>query len=181
MADEVNVVWVTTGGGPLIAVAESALDAWNGADDESDELDDDFDEHDGDYGRASAVEGYAGVIDVDGTPALVLGDDPAPTAFVPLHSLFVRKLAADSEEAALGALERAMEIASWEVATYWEVQGPVVLFDSAFSAADVGSTSSLHINLAPGRYVVESAYVEPDDDTWLVLIRLTLAVTGKTG
>ncbi|MEF3405083.1 Imm21 family immunity protein [Agromyces sp. CCNWLW203] len=179
MADDANVAWVTTGGGPLIAVAESALDAWNGAGDEDDE--DDFGEHADDYGRACAMEGYAGVIDVGGTPALVLGDDPAPTTFLPRHSLFVRKLAADSGEAVVGALERAMETASWERATAWDVPGPVVLFDSAFAAEDLSSTTSLRIDLVPGRYLVESAYVEPDDDTWLVLVRLAPVVTGMTG
>jgi hypothetical protein len=56
------------------------------------------------------------------------------------------------------------------------VPGPVVLFDSAYSAEDLDSTRSLRIDLAPGRYRVESAYVKPDDDTWLVLIRLTVPV-----
>ena len=176
MAEEANVAWVATGGGPLIVVPESVLESWNGADaEDGDELDDDIEEEPGDYGRACAVGGYAGVIDVGGTPALVLGDDPAATTFVPEHSLFLRRLAADSEEAALGALGRAMEVAGWEEATHWDVPGPVVLFDSAFSAADLGSTSSLRVDLAPGRYRVASASVEPDDDTWLLLVRLSPA------
>ncbi|MEV0489523.1 Imm21 family immunity protein [Streptomyces atratus] len=166
--------WITTEGGPLIAVPESVLGAWKGAEDLEDE-DGDVDEEAGDYGRACAVDDYAGVIDVGGTPALVLGDDPAPTVYLPEHSLFVRRLAADSEEAALAALGQALERAEWEESADWDVPGPVVLFDSAYSAEDLGSTGSLRMDLAPGCYRVESAYVEPDDDTWLVLIRLAAA------
>lgn len=150
--------WIESGGGPLIAVPESVLAAWAGADDEDEEA--------GDYGRACAVEGYAGMIDVGGKQALVLGDEPAPTTYLPEHSLFVRRLAADSEEAARAALGKALEEAKWEESTNWDVSGPVVLFDSAYSAEDLDSTGSLRIDLAPGRYRVESAYVEPDDDTW---------------
>lgn len=157
----------------MIAVPESVLGAWTGAVDEVDDLDEEFDEEAGDYGRACAVSDYAGVIEVGGAPALVLGDDPAPTAFLPEHSLFLRRLAADSEEAALGAVQRALEAAVWEETAHWDVPGPVVLFDSAYSAEDLDSTASLRADLAPGRYRVESAYVEPDDDTWLVLVRLT--------
>ncbi|MFB9310156.1 hypothetical protein BJY17_000391 [Agromyces hippuratus] len=177
MSDETNVAWVGTGGGPLIAVPESVLEAWTGADDEDEDLDDDDDAEAerSDYGRACAVAGYAGVIDVGGTPALVLGDDPAPTTFVSERSLFLRRLAADSEEAAAGALGGAMEVAGWEEATHWDVPGPVVLFDAAFSAEDLGSTSSLRVDLTPGRYRVETASVEPDDDTWLLLVRLSPA------
>ncbi|SIN79221.1 Imm21 family immunity protein [Agromyces cerinus] len=174
MTDEANVAWVGTGGGPLIAVPESVLEAWTGAVDEDEDLDDDdVEEEAGDYGRACAVTGYAGVIDVGGASVLVLGDDPAPTTFVAEHSLFLRRLAADSEGAAVGALARAMEVARWEEATPWEVSGPVVVFDSAYSAVDLGSTSSLRVDLAPGRYRVDSASVEPDDDTWLLLVRLS--------
>ncbi|KRC62341.1 hypothetical protein ASE14_00365 [Agromyces sp. Root81] len=170
--------WVGTGGGPLIAVPESVLGAWSGADDDLDDLDglDELDDEEaGDYGRACAADGYAGVIDVGGASALVLGDDPAPTTFLAEHSLFVRRLAADREEAAVGAVGRAMEVARWEEATHWDVPGPVVLFDAAFSAEDLGSTSSLHIDLAAGRYRVESAHVKPDEDTWLLLVRLSPA------
>ncbi|MGW8884439.1 Imm21 family immunity protein [Streptomyces sp. NPDC055749] len=164
--------WITTGGGPLIAVPESVLRAWQGADEESD------DEETGDYGRACAVTEYASLIDVAGAPALVLGDDPAPTAFLPEQSLFVRRSAANSPEAALAAVGQALERAEWEEAPTWAVPGPVLLFDAAYAAGDLGSTRSLRLDLVPGHYRVESAYVEPDEDTWLVLIRLT--ASGQT-
>ncbi|MFC9244466.1 Imm21 family immunity protein [Streptomyces sp. NPDC057136] len=160
--------WITTGGGPLIAVPEAVLGAWQGADDEGDE-------DAGDYGRACAVDEYAAPIDVAGTPALVLGDDPAPTTFLPQCSLLVRRSAADSAEAALAAVDRALMEAAWAEQPAWNVPGPVLLFDAAYAAADL--TDSLRLDLAPGRYRVESAYVEPDEHTWLVLIRLTKSVT----
>ena len=175
MTEEITSAWVRSGGGPLIAVPESVLEAWAGADDDDlddDDLGDDGEEERGGYGRACAVAGYAGVIDVGGAPALVLGDDPAPTTFLLEHSVFLRRLAADSEAAAVAALGRALVVARWKEATHWDVPGPVVLFDAAFAAEDLGSTSSLRVDLAAGSYRVESAYVEPDEDTWLLLVRL---------
>ncbi|MGP3921409.1 Imm21 family immunity protein [Nonomuraea sp. 10N515B] len=47
--------WVSTAGGPLIAVPKSELNNWAGVDDSDGPV-----ETWGDYGRACAVEGYIG-------------------------------------------------------------------------------------------------------------------------
>lgn len=59
--------WVSTAGGPLIAVPKSELNTWAGVD-----LNNGPVETWGDYGRACAVEGYIGTVTVGAQQALVL-------------------------------------------------------------------------------------------------------------
>ncbi|MFE6486320.1 Imm21 family immunity protein, partial [Streptomyces sp. NPDC057757] len=82
------VEWVESGGGPLIAIPEIVLPFWSGAD---------GDEMYSDYDRACDVDGSIGLVPVGDTRALVLGDEPASTSFLPEHGTFVRWCAADSE------------------------------------------------------------------------------------
>jgi hypothetical protein len=60
-------------------------------------------------------------------------------------SVLVRRLAADDESVAPDVVENAIASASWVSVGEWDV---------------------------PGRVVVATAYVEPDPETWLVLVRL---------
>jgi hypothetical protein len=62
--------WVTSAGGPLILIPESACHLWGGAPRT-------YPDEEGDYGRACDVDGYVGLIDVGAAQALVLGDMPA--------------------------------------------------------------------------------------------------------
>jgi hypothetical protein len=160
--------WVASGGGPIIAIPERVLDHWAGAtedDDDAGELTD--------YDRASAVEGYVAFLDVGTAKALVFGDDPAPTTFLADRGLFVRRLAADSDAAVLAGLDESQEAAKWQEIGSWEIQDSLLLFDSAFAGSDTSICGHLRVDLAPGIYSVSSAYVEPNPDTWLVLVRLT--------
>lgn len=68
--------WVTSAGGPLILIPESACHHWGGAPRT-------YPDDEGDYGRACEVDGYVGLIDVGAAQALVLGDMPARTTFLP--------------------------------------------------------------------------------------------------
>ncbi|MEV4363317.1 Imm21 family immunity protein [Nonomuraea sp. NPDC049625] len=65
--------WVSTAGGPLIAIPQSELNTWAGVNDNDGPV-----ETWGDYGRACAVEGYIGTVTVGARQALVLGDDLSP-------------------------------------------------------------------------------------------------------
>lgn len=69
--------------------------------------------------------------------ALILGDDPASTSFLPEHGLFVRWCAAESEEELLGSLDAALADAAWGPEHLWDVPGPVILFDSAWPGDEV--------------------------------------------
>ncbi|MFE4874332.1 Imm21 family immunity protein [Streptomyces sp. NPDC056682] len=75
--------WVTSMGGPLILVPESACHLWGGAPRN-------YPDDEGAYGYACAVEDLVGFIDVGPVKALVLGDDPAATRFLPGLGVLVR-------------------------------------------------------------------------------------------
>ncbi len=159
--------WITSLGGPLILVPESACTHWNGAPRQ-------WPEDEGDYGRACAVDGYIGLIEVGPTHALVLGDDPARTTFRSERNLLIRTVAIDDDTDLDEILERIPPTIDWEEQLTWDVPGPVVLFDSVYSYAQVTEAGEEHlrIELAAGRHTVRAAHVTIPDEAWLILIQL---------
>ncbi|MGW7267973.1 immunity 21 family protein [Streptomyces sp. NPDC054842] len=157
------VEWVESGGGPLIAIPEVVLPFWSGAD---------GDDMSSDYDRACDVEGFIGLVPVGDTRALVLGDEPASTTFLPRHGTFVRWCAADSEAELLAGVPAALDAAVWEPEVRWDVPGPVLLFDAAWPGRVSEQTDHLRVDLEPGRYGVRAAHVEPGPETWLGLVQL---------
>ncbi|MGQ4382436.1 Imm21 family immunity protein [Streptomyces sp. SAS_270] len=162
-ADAGTVKWVESGGGPLIAVPEVVLPFWAGAD--GDDLSSDYD-------RACEVDGSIGLVPVGDSRALVLGDDPASTSFLPEHSTFVRWCAAASEADVLSGVPAALASAAWQPEVRWSVPGAVVLFDAARPGHASTRTDHLRVPLAAGAYAVRAAYVEPRPETWLGLVQL---------
>ncbi|MEU5892573.1 MULTISPECIES: immunity 21 family protein [unclassified Streptomyces] len=155
--------WVESGGGPLIAVPETVLPFWAGAD--GDELASDYD-------RACEVDGYVGLLPVGDSAALVLGDEPASTTYLPDHGIFVRWSAGESEERLLAEVPAALDTAVWGPEVAWNVPGPVLLFDAAWPGNDSLRTDHVWIALDPGRYAVRAAHVRPGPETWLGLVQL---------
>ncbi|WP_067830315.1 Imm21 family immunity protein [Actinomadura kijaniata] len=162
--------WVTSAGGPLIAVPESKLTHWGGVTDDDGPV-----ETWGDYGRACAVEGYIGLVEVDGQHALVFGEEPAPTTYLPDKHLFARIAAADSEADFLAAVVQVVaEHMPWDhdETLTWEVHEPVVLFDSAWPGAETEPDNHLRIDtITPGRYQVRATYRQ-EPDNWMILVHL---------
>ncbi|WP_277752698.1 Imm21 family immunity protein [Streptomyces sp. L2] len=72
----------------------------------------------------------AGAIAVgeDGVQALVLGDEPAATCYVPEHHAFLRWLAADSENGLKASAEAVLAdpATQWEECGMWITDGPAV-------------------------------------------------------
>ena len=99
--------WVTSLGGPLILIPQSACHLWNGAPP-------DYPDEEGDYGRACAVDDYIGLIDVGHTQALVLGDYPARTTFLPDHGILLRKIAGNDDDEVLEAALKLLPTITWE-------------------------------------------------------------------
>ncbi|MER6133193.1 immunity 21 family protein [Streptomyces sp. NPDC001815] len=161
--DTGSVEWVESGGGPLMAIPEGVLPFWTGAD--GDELASDYD-------RACEVEGFVGLLPVGNATALVLGEDPAATAYLPEHGTFVRWFAGASESELLAGVPAALDTAAWGREVHWEVPGAVVLFDAAWPGEESTKTGHLRIALAPGRYAVRAARAEPGPETWLGLVQL---------
>jgi hypothetical protein len=162
-ADPGAVEWVESGGGPLIAIPEVVLPFWAGA--EGDDMSSDYD-------RACDVDGFIGLVPVGDTRALVLGDEPASTSYLPEHGTFVQWRAAASKDALLSRVPAAIEAAVWEPEVHWNVPGPVVLFDAARPGTASARAAHLRIALEPGRYAVRAAYVEPEPEMWVSLVQL---------
>lgn len=158
-----TVRWVESGGGPLIAVPETVLPFWAGAD---------GDETASDYDRACEIDGPVGLLPVGDSAALVLGDEPASTAYLPDHGTFVRWSAADSEAELLADVPSALATAEWGAEMRWKVPGPVVLFDSAWPGSETERAVPLRVPLTAGPYGVRAAWVQPGPETWLGLVRL---------
>ncbi|GGX03867.1 hypothetical protein GCM10010297_27150 [Streptomyces malachitofuscus] len=162
-AERGTVEWVESGGGPLIAVPETVLPFWTGADGE---------ETASDYDRACEVDGLVGLLPVGDAAALVLGDEPAATAFLPEHGTLVRWIAGNSEAELLASVPAALHTARWQPEVQWKVPGTVVLFDAAWPGTGSTGTDHVRLALAPGRYAVRAAEAQPGPETWLVLVQL---------
>ncbi|ARF83053.1 hypothetical protein B6264_24880 [Kitasatospora aureofaciens] len=177
-------------GGPLIVVPVSALQYWGGCTEdgmiigESDQPDD--------YDRACGVEGLAEVIGLRGrsdVSALVLGDEPATTCYLPEQGAFVRWLAADSDAELLAAAEAALNdpATPWEECGLWETDGPAVLMDSAEAGKNLGvpypdgrgEPDQAPVHLPAGRWRVR-AFQKTGDSPWISVVQLLLQVDGQS-
>jgi len=124
--------WVTPLGGPLILVPQSACPLWGGAPPN-------YPDEEGDYGRACAIDDYIGLIDVGHAQALVPGDYPARTTFLPGHRILLREIAGRNDAEVLAAALGALPAIRWESQLTWEITEPLILFDSAWDYPHVVS------------------------------------------
>lgn len=177
-------VWVASMGGPLLVLPRSALDQWSGCT-EGGTIAGTGDVRD-DYDRACEVEGTAGVLQVGdgGSQAIVLGDMPSTTCFLPAHRAFVRRLAPGPE--ALDAAEALLTDAAttWEECGTWETDGAAVLMDSAEAGADLdveypggGRPEQAPVAVPAGRWRVRASRGSRPD-TSAEVIHLVAEVEG---
>ncbi len=131
-------------------------------------------EGEGDYGRACSVEGYIGLIDVGPAQALVLGDEPSDTTYIPERKAVVRWVGGNSVDDLVDAAVEIIDSAAIpdDEELIWTVREPLILFDSAFSHKELASEKHLRIELTPGRYTVRAAYVNRPN-ACMILIRFT--------
>ncbi|MEV0329410.1 immunity 21 family protein [Micromonospora echinospora] len=161
--------WVSSAGGPLLVAPQSALSLWTGADSA-----DGPEESWGDYGRACAIDGLLGLVAVGQWQALVLGDEPAMTTYLPSERLFLRWAAAYEEDDLVSAARRAVDDGvKWDADedVRWVVDGPVVIFDSAWPGAELEPDNHLVIDLPRSEYRVRATY-RADGDNWMILVQL---------
>ena len=160
--------WLDTQGGPFVVVPASRAASWGGLRGSPSDEDSDFD-------RACDVDDYIGIVRFDGGDALVLGDDPFPTAFLKAPSFgggyLIRMLWGDSEEEALAAVHD-VGASEWtaEGVVFDAEDGVCTMFDAVY-AGDAVPTQS-RFRLPPGRYAVETADVQPDESMCLLVHRL---------
>lgn len=160
--------WVESGGGPLVVVPETSLREWRGVD--PDDMNDDDD-----AARACAVEGLAGVVAVgrNGAQALVLGDDPASTCYVPEMRAFVRWNAARNAESLIDAARTlvADQAVAWDDCGVWETDGPAVLMDAGENGAEPLAGTLAPVVIEAGRWRILAAWNEYPH-TWVTVVRL---------
>ncbi|MFE2945299.1 Imm21 family immunity protein [Streptomyces sp. NPDC059255] len=174
------MTWVSSMGGPLIVLPDSCVSTWGGCTEDGSVLG----EEDGcdDYDRACAVDGWAGVIAVgEGVAtALVLADEPAMTCFMPEGLLFVRWLAADSEEQLLAGAQAVLAAPDtpWEEAGLWVSDGPAALLDSAVAGADLGvaypgggQPEQALVQIPAGRWHVRAVHAKTES-VWVGVVQL---------
>lgn len=161
--------WIESGGGPLVVVPQTHLGRWGGVDCRS--TDDTSD-----YDRACEVSDDVAVIRVADTEALVLGDEPFRTTWLPNEKggFLVRWVYADKEESiseflSAPSLEEALSASGVSFTT----PGMCVLFDSAEPGDDIRG-DSMTLALKPGTYAIKSAIVNPSAEVRFVIHQLRL-------
>lgn len=157
------VEWVESEGGPLIVLPEGSVASWGGCHGPDGETD---------YDRTLVVDGWIGLLQFGAENALVLGDEPASTTYLPERHTFVRWHCADSEQALLADVEAAIDSTPWEPGLFWDVPGPVVLFESTLAGVELADGDHLRIELTPGRYSVRAGHVAPERGTSVGLVQL---------
>ncbi|MGC4120733.1 MAG: Imm21 family immunity protein [Myxococcales bacterium] len=175
--------WIATDGGPLIVLPVAKQMAWRGSFVEGEDgdfvvdtpggkyafrTDYDFENPRTDYERACAVAGLAGALVVDGSMALVLGDEPLQTTWLalPTGGMFAAfhtvEPGADID-AELSTLAGAA--ADWQDAGLALLGGEYVLMDAVDHGA-VPERDPFPVTLEPGAYEVASASVETGLVSW---------------
>lgn len=192
--DDAGWTWLASDGGPLLLVPGEYLSAWEGVGLPSGGrvIQAHFrwagpDKPATDYDRACDVEGYLGQLEIGGGSGLVLGDQPAMTAWWPVtknHSTapdivgyLVRWIAADSEE----EMRAAAIAADQDKTVQWQNTGlsirvsnqPIYLLDSAAPSSWLEDDDFLTIDLEPGVYEVATADHVPNPRTSMVLHRFS--------
>lgn len=128
-----------------------------------------------DFDRACDAGDYLETIPFAGAEALVLGDDPFPTAFLAAPTFgggfLIRLLWGDDTERSIGAVQ-ALDPGDWsaESLSFDAGDGSLVLFDAASAGAAI--LHRVEIPLGPGRYAIDSANVQPDESLCLLVHRL---------
>ncbi|MER5866642.1 Imm21 family immunity protein [Kitasatospora sp. NPDC002040] len=181
--------WVESMGGPLIVVPVSALQYWGGCTEEG-MIIGDSDQPD-DYDKACQVEGLAEAITLhghDAVTALVLGDEPATTCYLPELRAFVRWLAADSDAELLAAAEAALNDPStpWEECGVWQTDGSAVLMDSAEAGQHLGvpypdgrgQPAQAPVPVPAGRWKVRAFHKSAGESAWVGLVQLLPEAEG---
>ncbi len=134
-------------------VPRTALSHWAGAED--------------DYDRAREVLDLVGALDLpDGAEALVLGNEPLRTTYLPEHRTIIRWCYAEREEGVAQIIADGIPTAKWMRGLQFSTTGDLVVFDAAYFGSESGTlTNSTVIHLDAGRYRLGTASIEPGEQT----------------
>jgi Immunity protein 21 len=164
--------WYESLGGPSVLISAADLHAWGGID---------RPEPHSDAERAGTVSGYAGILDVDGARAIVLGDAPHAMTFhedVDTDDIFVlRWVVAPNEQAIVDALPALSRRESWELSVgEWPVLGGALYLIDSVDCGTGLTYPHLSIPLMEGWYRLSTAEWQPSTGTELVVHRISRVV-----
>jgi hypothetical protein len=159
--------WVESAGGPLIFVPSDVAPLWAGVRTSGRIV--------SDYDRACRIDDELGMINVGDRLALILGDEPFPTAILPQPDggLLVRWVYANSDDPVLKIPDQ-LEGKSFDPTDLY-LEAPHderwLLFDSG-EPGDVKHDDVAELTLAAGQYAIDRLVFEPDPDTKFLVHRL---------
>lgn len=159
-------IWAESSGGPLVLVSEKVLDEWTGASGD-------------DYESACAVDDLGVIWFGAGEPALVFWDEPARTTYFQRLRIFVQWIYADPGCDVEQAVSELGDI-TWEQGPTMDFGGPMVLLDAAAPGTEIQlnhvrgamDAEAIRVEIAPGRYRVDSGETRPDERTCFRCYRL---------
>ncbi len=178
--------WIESEGGPLVFIGEQHYKLWSGICNRDawlrgneTEAGDFMDADQADYGTACEVEGYIGAVDVANGKALVLGDEPAPTAYLKKdeNTFILARWIYAADENAIGeqlAKMQLQEMEDWTLETTFAIDSAKsYLFDAATTWNDLTPENEdfLELHIQPGNYKIWTVDFMPDDETHIVLHR----------
>jgi hypothetical protein len=132
-----------------------------------------------DYDRACDIEGLIGLLQLGDVEALVFGDEPLATAWLPYQGrpggVVVRWRYAEGEQSvASRQAEMLAQEAAEPVVALRVRSSSLLMFDSAAAGLDLDMTEALLIELQLGTYWVSSVEFNPDESTSLLLHQFEL-------
>jgi len=154
---------VSSLGGPRVLLPTQDIERW------ITELGDAQTPENGLYGLACSVNDYCGIIQPWDTPILIFGDDPSDMFWAPRKNggLFIRWVGANSLEQLLDFADVVASQGNWTKQIEWDAQFiNYTLMDSCTFSGD--HAPRIVIDLALGRYVIESQYAESENVTAIV-------------
>ncbi|BAY14152.1 Imm21 family immunity protein [Calothrix sp. NIES-2098] len=183
--------WISSTGGPFVLIHTLDLNKWFGGYSFTTEenkveihleggglvLEEDFlNPQKTHYGKACEYPNLCRIIDLDGKQVIVLGDEPATTAWFPYADdsggIFIRWIYANDEESILRSLN-GIPKKGWERNGIFNAKSSSFkLIDSFSPGINIKDNESLAITLNPGNYELATLEYQPDISTHLRLHKL---------
>ncbi len=157
--------WISSMGGPLVMMGKEDSQVWKGAAPSG------MDSH---YQQACNVNGLWGVIQVEDHTAIILGDEPAQTTWIPFDNksggTLVRWIYAENEAEAAKHLEKMPE-SNWVTDGTINITAELMyVFDSVETVKEALQTENLlTVSLKIGAYEMLTQEYKPDEKTHLRL------------
>ena len=168
-----HINWISTQGGRFIALPDSSLADWYGCpDDGRDPLDDSHD-----YGRACATSGYADLLAVGKTHALLFGENKLGGVWLEsTNPILFEWICAESDDAVIEALARLPADLDVNASlSFVAAMDHLNVFDSVFPGGEHEPQHSCRFPIQPGSYTINSSIYQPNEETGLIVHRFTPA------